>query len=441
MVSGPPVSRVAALVALGGLAVVLVGAIVLTTPWHPLGHVPGGTTPPSWHGDFTAAERARDRSYHSQIRPPAYAALLTGLVVAGILGLTPLGARVVTRAGDLVGGGWIARVLLGGFAVTLLVRAVTIPFDVQSERVLRRFGLSTQTWPSWLTDQLKGLALGALLLAVVLVGGYAVIRHAPRTWWAWLGAGAAVLTIGLSFLYPILVEPLFNKFTSMPAGTLRTDLLELAGRDGVKVGDVLVADASRRTTAENAYVSGFGGSRRIVVYDTLLKARPEEVRLVVAHELGHAKRNDVLRATLIGALGAFAGVCLLFVLMNATALLRRAGADAAGDPRSVALALFLVAAMSQVAGPAVNVVSRRVEANADVHSLELTRDPITFAEVERRLARSNISDLHPNLLLYGLFATHPSTTERIALARDWARQHGLPPPGPLATEAAGATSG
>src|SRR5207248_550589 len=125
---------------------------------------------------------------------------------------------------------------------------------------------------------------------------------------------------------PVLVEPVFNRFTPMPPGPLRTDLLALAARDGVPVRDVLVADASRRTRAVNAYVSGLGPIRRIVVYDTLLdQAPPAEVESVVAHELGHAKDNDVLTGTLIGALGAAAAVCGLYLLGSWTALLRRAG--------------------------------------------------------------------------------------------------------------------
>jgi len=264
----------------------------------------------------------------------------------------------------------------------------------------------------------------------VLVGGYALLRRFPRTWWIPAAAGAALLTIALSFLYPLLVEPVFNRFTSLPAGPVRDDLLQLARRDGVRVSDVLVADASRRTTAENAYVSGFGRTRRIVIYDTLLRASPAEIRLVVAHELGHAKRNDVLWATVTGAAGAAAAVCLLFLLLQWKPLLHRADVEDAADPRSVALVLFLVAALTQVSQPAVNLVTRRVEARADVHSLALTGDPGTFVRVERRLALSNVSDLRPSPVLYALFATHPSTTERIALARDWARREGLPAPAP-----------
>ena len=143
------------------------------------------------------------------------------------------------------------------------------------------------------------------------------MRLFPATWWIWAAVGAAGFVVLVSFAYPLVVEPIFNKFASLPTGVLRTALLELAARDHVDVGDVLVADASRRTTALNAYVSGLGSTRRIVVFDTLVgRARSAEVESVVAHELGHTKHRDVLRGTLFGALGAAAAVCLLFLLLQ-----------------------------------------------------------------------------------------------------------------------------
>ena len=263
--------------------------------------------------------------------------------------------------------------------------------------------------------------MGGALLVLVTVGLVALARWSPGGWEASGGALAAALVAGMSFLYPVLVEPVFNTFTPLPEGRLRTELLDLAERDGVPVREVLVADASRRTTALNAYVSGYGATRRIVLYDTLLaKATPEEVELVVAHELGHVKANDVRNGTLAGALGAAASVAGLYLLLTSGAVVRTAGADGAGDPRVLALVVFAVGAATLLAAPATTLVSRRVEARADVHSLDLTRDAETFVRSERTLALTNLADLDPHPLVYGMFFTHPSTPERIALARAWA---------------------
>jgi STE24 endopeptidase len=406
----------------GTLAALLLGfavALAVTVPWTPL---PGAAPTVQVSRDFTPAEIAREVAYHREVRPPAYAGLLLGLAVAGLLALTPVGARVVEAVARPLGGGWVWQVLLGTLALTVVGRLVTLPLDAWSERVLRRYGLSTQSWGSWFVDVGKSVAVTSVLAAVVLLAVLALVRMAPRTWWAWAAAVTAAFVIAGSFVYPLVVEPVFNRFAPLPAGQLRTDLLALAARDRVPVEDVLVADASRRTTALNAYVSGFGSTRRIVLYDTLVKtASPAEVELIVAHELGHAKRQDVLRGTLIGALGAAAAVCALALLLSWTPLLRRAGAASVGDPRVIPLVLFLVAAGTLVLAPLTTLASRRIEARADVHSLELTRDLPTFVGSEQRLARTNLADLEPNPVLYAFFATHPSSPQRIALAREWAR--------------------
>lgn len=420
--------RTQAVIAVLLLGAALLIAIGLVTPWTPLRAGTGGPAVTDARRDFSEQEIARENGYRAQVRPPAYAGMVIALVVSGLLGLTTAGARVVDAVATPFGGGWWTKAVLGGLAITVLGRLVTLPFDAAAERVQRRYGLSTQTWASWTVDQVKGLAVSAVFLALTLTVFYALARRSPQQWWAWAAGAGVVLVLTTSFLYPVLLEPVFNKFTSMPAGPLRESLLRLAERDGVPVRDVLVADASRRTTALNAYVSGFASTRRIVVYDTLVDtAPPAEVELVVAHELGHAKSQDVLVGTAIGALALAASMPLLWLVLS-TPLMRRAGAAAAGDPRGVALLLFVIAAMTALAGPAGSLVSRRVEARADVHSLDLSRDPKTFVDAERRLALTNLADVEPNAIIYGLFYTHPSTPERIAIARTWARLNGVAEP-------------
>jgi STE24 endopeptidase len=416
------------------LGLTLLVAAVLTTPWRPLaGPVPGGPVPPRVAGDFSAEEVARAKAYRSLVRPVAWTSLVLGLVLTLLLGLTPLGAGLVRAVAAPFGGAWWVQVLLGTVALTLLGRLLALPFDARVLVVARRYGLSVQPWRGWVVDVVKGWAVGTVLLAAVLLAVVGLARWRGGWWWVIAAVGAALLVVLMSFAYPLVVEPLFNRFTPMPAGPLRTELLELAARDRVPVSDVLVADASRRTTALNAYVSGLGATRRIVVYDTLLQqADPGEVRLVTAHELGHAARRDVLHGTLLGALGAAAGVCLLAVLLGWPPLLHRAGVDGLADGRSVALVVALTTLLSAVGGPFQLLVSRRLETRADVHALDLTQDPGTFALMQRRLAISNLGDLTPPVLAYLLFASHPTGPQRIALARDWARVHAVPEPGPLA---------
>ncbi|NDU72236.1 M48 family metalloprotease [Actinomadura sp. DSM 109109] len=453
--------RVAAAVTAAVLFAGVAAVLATTTPWNPLpGHVPGGHVKPDPALDFTPAEIARSRAFDSAVTPPAYAGLLTGLALVLLLGLTPLGARVIgrltarTRRRPSRPGrprwGW--RVIVAIMGLTTLFRIAGLPFDIWGESVLRRYGLSTQSWPAWLVDQAKSLAVTWVIYTIALLLLYALVRRFPRYWWTGAAAGGFALVVFASFVYPLAVEPVFNKFHSLPAGQLRSDLLSMARRDGVPVEDVLVADASRRTTSLNAYVSGFGSTRRIVLYDTLLKSPPAQVESIVGHELGHAKRDDVLWGTLVGALGVAGALCVLYLLMTSPRLLRRAGLDPAGpgpagtgaggagpgprgggaaDPRSVALVLALVTAGTTLAAPVQNLVSRRVEARADAHALNLTRDPSTFVSMQHALSVRNISDLEPDAAEYLLWLTHPSGPDRIAMARDWARLHRVRVPPPL----------
>ncbi|MEV6525375.1 M48 family metallopeptidase [Longispora sp. NPDC051575] len=398
---------------LAGLAVLIAAILVFLVPWAP--------TPPRSEqlaalGELPADKVARAREFHTALRPGSYGALLLGLALSVVLGLTPLGARLI----GLLPAHWLVRGVLGGLLLVTLAQLLTLPVAAWQETILRRYGLSTRDWGSWGGDVLKGYLLSAVLSAVALGAFYTLVRYAPRWWWAFGAAGAALVVVLLSFALPVLVEPVFNKFVPLSEGPLRSTLMELAARDGVPVKDVLIADASRRTRAVNAYVSGLGPTRRIVVYDTLLKeAPPEEVAAVVAHELGHAKDNDVLLGTVTGALGAAAGVVGLYLLGGWTGLLRRAGVDAVTDPRALALLFAVAGIVGLLAGPVQNLVSRQVEARADRHALALTGDPDTFGAMQRRLSLVNLGDPDPPAPEYLLFSSHPSAVQRMAVARTW----------------------
>ena len=416
--------RTWAVVALIGLSVALLGLVAYTVPWaHPA--TPSRAAELAAVADLPADKVALGKRFAGALRPGSYAGLLLGLVVTLVLGLTPLGARLVAYAGRPFGGHWLAEALLGGLAIVLLGQVVVLPFAAWRHVILRRYGLSTQDWSGWGVDVLKSLLVSAVFALLVLAGFYTLTRLVPRWWWAYAAACAALLVALLSFVFPVLVEPIFNKFTPMPDSPLRTELMALAQRDGVPVKDVLVADASRRTTAVNAYVSGYGPTRRIVVYDTLLEAGSDsDVVEVVAHELGHAKQNDVVVGTVIGALGASAAVCGLYLLGSWSGLLRRAGLDGdpsdLANPRALALLIAVVTVIGLVSTPVQSLISRRIEARADEHALELTQDPVAFEKMQRRLALRNLSDVDPPAWEQWIFGDHPTTAERIAAARAYA---------------------
>ncbi|MEU2350872.1 M48 family metallopeptidase [Modestobacter sp. NPDC049651] len=418
--------RIALLVAvLVGAAVAVV--IAVATPWHLLPTPPGGWTPVDPGTAFTPEQTARAEAFASALRPASLANTVISLVVAGLLGLTRAGSSLARRLARPLGGGWGWQVLLGVLALTLVGRLATLPLSVYGGVIRHRYGLSTSSWGLWARDVATNTGIDAAVSALVVLLLVLLVRRAPRTWWAWASGAAAVLVVIGSFLYPVVIEPAFNRFEPLPAGQLRTDLFALAERSGTPVQEVLVADASRRTTALNAYVSGFGSSRRIVVYDNLLDELPDdEIESIVAHELGHVAADDVLVGTLIGALGAAAGVAFLGWLLQLTPLLRRAGVESPGDPAVVGLVLFLVGAATLVSTPVQGVYSRHIEARADRHALDLTRDPDAFIAVQRRLGTANLSDPSPPGVWQWFYGTHPTTPQRIAFALDWAKVHGVP---------------
>ena len=406
-----PAGRSAAWIAGGILAVALVFTIAVTTPWHLI-----DLPKPDATLDFTTAEIARQNAFRHEILPWSTASWIISLVVPLVIGFTPLGRRLYDALHVRL---WFIAVPITVAGVVLITSLLTVPTDVLAERVSLKYGLSVENWRLWVWDRGINWAITSLGLAVVAVILIAFAKIWRRSWWLPGAIVAALLVLGVSFAYPVLIEPRFNHFTSMPAGAQRNEFLQLAKQDGVPVKDVLVADASKRTTALNAYVSGFGSTRRLVVYDTLLKdTPPAQVRLVVAHELGHAAEDDVLHGTLIGVLGTAFGITLLYLLLG----------NRMADPRRAALLVALIAAATTLASPVQNLVSRKIEARADYHSLRLTNDPQNFVALQHDLAVQNISGLDPSRWRYWMFADHPTPPERIAMGRAWGTENGDPVP-------------
>jgi len=316
-----------------------------------------------------------------------------------------------------------ARPLLGaaavGAGISLLLVVVGLPLAAVAHQRSVAVGLSTQSWPEWLSD----IALSAAIELPLAAGGgvlaLALVRRVGERWWI-PGAGAVVVFgVASVFLVPLLVEPLFNKFEPLPRGDLRSEVVQLAERSGIDVGEVLRVDASRRTTGANAYVGGLGATKRVVLYDNLIEGfPPDQVRSVVAHELGHVKHRDLPRGLLWLAIVALPGA--LVVQRLTERMTGPAGRDS-GPAMLPALALSL-ALISFVVGCASNVLSRRVEASADAFALRLTDEPAAFIALERRLAVSNVSQPDPPALTQLLFGTHPTTVERIGVGEAYARE-------------------
>lgn len=393
-----------------GLGFVVVAGLVVPWDWLPGGdHVEAVPATQV----FSAKEIARSEHVSGLLRHAAWGNVVLGVLVAGVLGFTRLGSAVVAR----LPGWWWVKVVLACLLATGAVAIALLPLGWRAQRVELSEGLSHQEWGSWFGDRAIGLGVNWVFTAVALVLVVGLARWAPRSWPLWGALTAATLAVFGSFVYPVAVEPLFNHFTSMPAGPLRSEVFALARREHVRLDDVLVADASRRTTTLNAYVSGFGSTRRVVVYDTLLEGLPPaQVEAIVAHELGHARHDDVLVGTVLGALGAAFGVGLLGMVISRRGVLRQAGVRGLGDPGAVPLLLALTVVGSLLASPVQNTISRAIEARADRASLAATGDPETFIQVQKQLALRSLSDPTPPAWSQFWFGSHPTTLQRIGMA-------------------------
>ncbi len=336
------------------------------------------------------------------------------------------GARLAVELGVLVlvvrrPPRWLRRrlrrpVLAGagaGAALSLVLAAAPLPLAAIARQRAVDVGLVTQSWGGWAGDLAKSWTIGAAIAGAGGALAVLLVRRLPRAWW--LAAAAVVVAFGAALTYasPVVLDPLFNRFERLPPGALRADVLDLARRAGVEVGEVYRVDASRRTTAANAYVAGLGRTKRVVLYDNLIEGfRPDETRLVVAHELAHVHYRDVPNGLLY--LLIVAPVGMLAVARVAERLTGGRELREAGPAAVPALALGLALVV-----PAVTVVSnqlsRRVEARADSYALSLTREPEPFIRFEQRIAVRNVSDPDPPAWRTALLATHPPTIDRIGI--------------------------
>lgn len=364
---------------------------------------------------FSAEQLERARDFRAPQRLLGFAGLGLSAATLAVLALRP--PRQARAAVDRASGRPVLGAAGVGAGLSLVLVMVDLPLSAVAHSRAVDVGLSTQTWPEWLGDVALAAGLGALLAAGGAALAVAIIRRV-RPWWAPGAVAVVALSAAWLYLSPVLVDPLFNDFERLPDGALRAEVLDLARRSGVDVGEVYRVDASRRTTGANAYVGGLGHTKRVVLYDNLVERfPPEQVRSVVAHELAHVKNRDLGRGLLWLAIVAPAAT---FLVQRLTERIQRPrGPATAATVPALALSLAIVSFAVGIAG---NALSRRVEARADAYALGLTRDPAAAIGLDRRLSTQNVTDPDPPRVLHLLFGTHPTTVERIGMALTWARR-------------------
>lgn len=351
---------------------------------------------------FSAAHLDRSEAFRSGQRW-----LFAGRLVleGGVLVLLALRAPGMLRGRPVLAGA------AAGAAISVVLAVATLPISAVSRQRAVDVGLVTQSWAGWAADVVRSQAIAAGLGAAggaLLVFG---MRRFGRRWW--IPGAAVVVAFGAftTYAWPVVLDPLFNRFEPLAPGPVRSQVVRLADRAGIDVGEVFVMDASRRTTAANAYVAGLGSTKRVVLYDNLLEDFSlDEVGLVVAHELAHVRHRDLQHGLL------YLAIVAPFGMLAVARLGERMGGRASEPVRAVATTALALAVVTPALTAVSNQLSRAVEARADAYALRLTGDPAAQIAFQRRIAVQNVSDVDPPAVWHALFGTHPTTLERIGVA-------------------------
>lgn len=367
--------------------------------------------------------------YHRLKRRASVASLLVWVAVPVLLLATDGSGTLRDAAGTLSGRGSSSLLTVVVYAATfvLLQEAVTFPLAFYSSfRLERRYGLSAESFGTWLGDHAKALAVTAVLGVAAVVVVYASLRQWPAWWWLASAAAFVAATALIAKLFPILLMPLFYRFTPLDRPALAARLEALSKKAGVPVLGVFEWGLGEKTRRANAALVGIGGTRRILLSDTLLaEYSDDEIEVILAHEMAHHVHRDILKGLAVEAvlLTAAFGVAAAALARWGETLGLQSRADVAGLP------LLIVAggAVMLLATPALNAFSRFNERRADDYALRLTGHRAPFISAMRRLAAQNLAEPTPSKLALWLFHSHPPIEERIEAARLRASTFALPP--------------
>lgn len=383
------------------------------------------------------ALNASEARRHADQAPPAVAAIMDGPTYARAVAYTQAKLRfgsledawtAVVLSAVIFSGvlpalevrfhAWAPHATWSGACFLIVVGALLslpdLPFDWWEQfRLEAKFGFNQSTVPLWVADKFKELALVLGIGFPLLWGLLALVGMAGATWWLW-GVGLLFgFQLLMMVLYPKFILPLFNKLTPLPDGGLRTELLSLADRTGFRARTIQVMDGSRRSGHSNAFFTGFGRFRRIVLYDTLVaQLTPEELAAVLAHEIGHYKRGHVPKTLAMAAVLQLLGFALVAWLAG-SAWFNSAFGFVAGDLAATFLLFGLLGGLVTFwFAPLFNLLSRKHEYEADAFARDAVGGAAPVVSALRKLAQENLSNLTPHPLYSGFHYSHPTVEER-----------------------------
>ena len=349
--------------------------------------------------------------------------MLWGMLLLGGLAATGWSGALRDAAERLAGGtspgAWhaAATVLVFVVLLSLLNEVAALPLGFYSGFILeRQYELSKETLRGWLGDQAKSFGIGVILAAAAAELVYALIRWSPDRWWLAAGVAFTLLVVGLTNLAPVLLLPIFYTVKPLDRDALRARLLALAERAGARVLGAYEWGLGEKTKKANAALAGLGGTRRILISDTMLaEFSDDEIEVVLAHEIAHHVHGDIWKGIAFESALIIAGFYLASQVLHGMA--GAAGLRAVDDVAGLPLLLLAAGAVSLVMVPAAHAMSRGLERNADRFALDLTNNPHAFISAMRRLGAQNLAEQNPSKIVQWLFYSHPPVRDRIAAAQ------------------------
>ncbi len=338
--------------------------------------------------------------------------VIIAFIYGGLLGL-------YSRWIDSLGMPFVIKGAVFFFVLTLANTLLTIPFSLYSTfRIENKYGFNTMTMKLWGADLIKSLVLSAVILGVISLGGLSIVSQSPGYWWLLVWGFFFVLSIFLMYISPYVIEPLFNKFTPLEGGDLEERIREMMRKVGIRVSRVFTIDASKRSRHTNAYFTGIGRVKRIVLFDTLMEMMVQsEILAVLAHEAGHWKKKHVLKRIVTFEFLSLIGTYLAYVILNSGVLSDIFCIGGEAFFANLVILAFIFGIASFPFTPLMSYFSRRHEDEADHFAVELTGDPESLATSLIKLSKDNLSNLHPHPLYAKFYYSHPPIVERIRKIR------------------------
>ena len=316
----------------------------------------------------------------------------------------------------------ISFILTGLVFFVLLTYAgtvISIPFSLYNTfRIENKYGFNTMTFKLWVMDTIKSLIISTIIMGLLISAALFLIQKSPDLWWLWVWSFFLAFEIFMMYISPYVIEPLFHKFTPLEDEELESGIRDIMKKAGIQVSRIFKMDASKRTKHTNAYFTGIGKVKRIVLYDTLIeKMDRDEILSVLAHEVGHWKKKHILKRIVQIEVIALVAIYTAWYLLQSEFLIELFSIDISSFFAKLILLSFIAAIVSFPFGPISNWISRRHEDEADRYSFDLTGNGDSMISALVKLSKDNLSNLHPHPL-YALFHySHPPVLERIRKIR------------------------